>query len=491
VFARAKPGSIVLTERYVFEQEISSNSDLSEYSPPTGSIEIVTPYQGYQSFTRQAISDIEVQRDKKEWGSQQEETDVTIGYLALRGLSSAERPLMRRNGMAILPITVPVHVGPKVATRLQEEPRSCTIAAKYTPRAPKVVPIQVQMELSDEDSFGKRDISQPIEQLMANEITSQLCFRRNLLVTIDIKVVLPKKQAEGQQPRIKRIALEWPTITPPAAFRLIPRTLDTSKGHEVDQGAAKNHVAEIRFNPLSRCIEWSGPLMKKLDSDSNGLVSFACQQRIVIDQPGQLWQLEKLCGRVDVEVPRCISGISSLLFSSNGVPLQEPQISMNSALTSHFSFILDDAFTNKLFSPVQHLFFDGVVLGPIGMANIRALLAGRGFEIGGRSNWDLGFVFKDGRHEHYIIARRKEGIKSMQLLLKAEGEQQVIEEQRVQGENVLRQARKIGYLRLFLCCGLKGDSKRIVRELNAIHAQLRNLLTTEELRGKDVDLDRP
>ncbi len=82
IYARATPKSILFTETYFYEKEISLNSSSSrEKQKPNGKIKIVVPYDGYNYLTSQAIEDVKTQIENN--NSSDKIIKAVIGYLAI------------------------------------------------------------------------------------------------------------------------------------------------------------------------------------------------------------------------------------------------------------------------------------------------------------------------------------------------------------------------------------------------------------------------
>src|SRR2546422_690937 len=82
LFARARPESIWLKERYWYEREFSSNPMPGKKEPPTGRIEVRVPYDGRDFFTREAWEDVKPRLAESPDSS---EASCRIGHLLLHG----------------------------------------------------------------------------------------------------------------------------------------------------------------------------------------------------------------------------------------------------------------------------------------------------------------------------------------------------------------------------------------------------------------------
>src|SRR6187399_2067112 len=243
-FVRAEVESVTIAERYCYEQEISRNPTHGRIADPTGHIELTVPYDGHDFFTRQACADVSAQDD-------QGFDDALIGHLALNNYSGTNlgEVLSLSGSYGAVPIRVPV-AGAGGPDALDSDEQACVISYDYAPNPelPKVIPIEVRVELIDPDTVDLASLIEAVStddkkiEHIPNRITQQVSFRQCLWLSLSVSISLPTRPSKELKPVVKRVSLDWPTITSLQALHVT-----------VDQ-----HVSErITYNPVKRSIEWS------------------------------------------------------------------------------------------------------------------------------------------------------------------------------------------------------------------------------------------
>jgi hypothetical protein len=466
VYARAVVESVSVTEHYNYEQEISRNPAHRMTSVPTGRIELTTPYDGQDYFTRQAQADVLRQLP----GSTA--TSAVIGHLVFADYhkTDLDEVLDLAGGYGSMPIAVPIHGLPDDA--FISDSYLCRIDHDYAPDRdmPKTIPVHVDVELFDPDGVGLYDMftgGKPGEDLVgkvAKEITQQVGFRSYLFLKMQVVLHVPNsRKAAGLKPRVARVSLNWPTITSLSALKVVV----------VGEGEIP-----LEYNPTTRSIEWSDVDMvldrQAADDDGNlhgDTLTFVSKQMLLrIDQPGELYKRQSLGGVVDVEVPdHLLSGVKTRLFNAIGTqPKQKP--AMTSHVRTDLRLILDDAFARRQMMPYQHLYFDEVIPDPMRIADIVTALHGKGFEVEEHLDSAMGGDFE----RHLLIATRQAGPDVMQLWLLIEGRRYETERQKeMPGGHMYKSNFGSGDLKIFMCGALPGTSRDLTHVMNALQQALR------------------
>jgi len=452
-YSRAQIESVRLTEHYCYEQEISRNPAHSATAEPSGRIEVTVPYDGHEFFTRQACADV-----ARNDGPDADE--ALIGHLALTGYGNTNLGdvLPLNSSYGSVPIRVPVG-GKDGPDALDDDRNTCVITYDYTldPDVPKVIPIDVRVELIDPDTVELGDLIDTVDadhrkiDDIPSKITQQVSFRPCLWLVVSVSITLPTQPKKDLSPTVERVALDWPTITSLQALQL-----------EVD-GRGND---QLRYNPATRCIEWFNVGMRKADAytyESGPMV-------LSIEQPGELYRQESLNGTVEVEIPgHLISGVRSRLHNGIGglvPPHRQPKPATR--LTCGLHLILDDAFARRIHAPYQHLHFDELIPDEARIADIKTALMNQGFEV------EMMAPHRDGRDRYLLYACRSEGPDQMNLWLLAEGQRfRTKRQNQVPGGQMFESEFDSGELKVFVFGTLLTGSRALTHEMNALQRALR------------------
>lgn len=465
VFARARPETLRVTERYHYEQEISRNSSIRRSQAPSGELEIVVPFDGADHFTRQACDDVtEALRRHPD-----EAATALIGHVLFAGHQQSDlgEQLGLDDTYGALPIRVPItgEGSPGGVDELSTDRYACVISHGYAPKPDllEIIPIDVQVELLDPDTVGDvgRMPETGVDGMDFSKLSQQPNFESFLWLVLQVRLVLPwKEKRRGPQPVIDRISLDWPSITSLHALTL---SLLRSEPASVP----------ITYNPVERSIEWRNiPLRARRQTKGreNELEYVSEAMALAIQQPGELYQQESLDGRVEVKIPDyLLSGMRTRLFDGTGRKTEPAGHEEVSWVGSRIHLILDDAFAKRTLKPHQHLFFDEVIPEEARIADIANALRARGFDVRFRKVSDT-----ELKRQWAGEAERSEGPEKLVLTLYVEGTRHETERQVRRGGQTFTTTFPSGDLRLFMYGALPRTSGAITREMNALHAVIRD-----------------
>jgi hypothetical protein len=246
VFARAKPETVRIVEKYSYQQEISRNEGLQPDPghPPTGEIRMVVPYDGDHYFTRQAKADVAGQLPPHN----HERTDALVGHLVLTNYGKADLGDAGNQGgdVTALPIRVPVSWGrlPLGYSHLTNDLGSCVLTHDYRPdpSRPEIYPVAVSLTLLDPDSAEFLKISE-LDDDDTEELRTRLPALRTFEPYLQLRIKVQVHVAGGSRklgPTVSRISIRWPKITSLSSFDLLSSKQDIP----------------IRYNPDSQSLEW-------------------------------------------------------------------------------------------------------------------------------------------------------------------------------------------------------------------------------------------
>jgi hypothetical protein len=467
IYARANPASVKVIESYFFEKKLSRNPFIGPGQSPEGKIEIIMPYDGDQYFTRQAYRDVEKQLNSKPLTDREE---AQFGHLAFSDYERTDlRDVLRLNKRyGSFPLCIPV-LGPEITNieQLYQDTHTSKITFKYKPDWPDGWPIEIELDLWDEETLSLGTEDQQLAQV-AEQVNQQINFRPNLLLRSQLFVNLQSRMVRKDiQPRLTQMFLRWPTFT---SFR----------GLELDIGSNPAEKSRVMYNPQTRGLEWGNILLNVNPEDSNAAwrVFSTEWMDLFINYPGDLSEQSSIKGNAIIEIPGILlSGTQVRLFDAIGAQRKETSPKLISRLNLEFELILDEAFAKRKRSPYQHLYFDEVIPDKMRIADIKTAIADRGFTIiPGEPPMPTNII-------GCIRAERLEGPEKMKLVILIEGNRQDAERAtQVKGGQTFKSSTESGDLKVYVRGEMHGNSKRLTQEMNALHALLHERF--ERLRSR-------
>jgi hypothetical protein len=452
VQARARVKRAQIRELYFYRQEISQNAARYQEKAPKGRIKLVLPYDGYKYFSRQARRDVDHTR--------RPDAEALIGHLVLSGFEHANLDGLLDEGPTHGSVPIRARIsglaGPGEPDPLTADRSACVTSHDYVPdtRHFKVEPVDVDAWLRDPDDAGfwPGNMASDFDAKRL-QIMRQVGFLPELRLSLTVRLVIPREQAEGARATVRQVFISWPTHTSLRSLRLIV--------------SGKNHP--IRYNPRREGLEWFDILMKlEADPGAGELRTFLSPvMTLVIPQPGELYQEDSLGGKVKVAVNRLLSGMDARLYDATGTLRGQPRVTQQSLVSTKFDLTLDDAFARRILSPHQQLHFDEVIPAETRIDDIRMALKNLGFKV--NDPWS-----DQGPEKRWLFAERPEGPDVLQLVLYVEGKQHKSRRQRaVPGGMTYRTELDSGELRIYAYGGLAGNSRPVVQEMNALREALR------------------
>lgn len=224
LFARARPKKVSVTETYRYHQVLSVNPSIGTVEAPSGCIEVVVPYDGHEFFTRDAIKDVAARLEPATGADTSTDAEAMIGHLLLLDVREAMRTDVESSAPlpALIPLCIPVRSTElRGEGDLRSDRRESHLAIDYYPPDPGDYPYPASLtaELFDPD-----DAPQPVQyptgarskkraSELSRQIIHQAAFSSGLRLTLRLKLLWPRRTKEPPNARIKRVSLDWPTIT--------------------------------------------------------------------------------------------------------------------------------------------------------------------------------------------------------------------------------------------------------------------------------------
>ena len=464
--ARARLESAEIEERYRYSQEISLNADVHQIEKPAGLIKLVLPYDGDKYFTRQAHRDVVGARR----GGASPPDEAIVGFLALTGYEKTglEGPLGLQANYGSVPVRVrlPAPPGPGETDHLLLDGSACVVSQEYWPEPPRVLPVQIDIELDDPDTAAASGEARA--EAIKRSPERQLDFEPDLWLRLTVSLNLPRTQVAGVDAEVSKVFISWPTHTSLSSLRL--------------RAAGR---PQLRYNPEQEHegrkggLEWSGVPMALEDVESvaeetdssqgseDEIVTLSSREMTLsISKPGDLYKQENLSGWVEVTVNRLLSCMDARLYDATGKQCQSrrPELKLKSIVTTEFSLPLDDAFGRRTMSPYQWLYFDEVIPSAMRIDDIMMALRNRGFKL---------FARHGDPENCFIVVERAHGPDRLRLTLYIKGERYKARRERsVPGGITYRTAVDSGELRIYVYGTLRAESGPVVHEINALRRAL-------------------
>ena len=467
IYVRAKPESVQLTETYYYSNEISRNRCVEVERAPTGRIKIEVPYDGYEYFTLQAYEDVEQQLGGNGIGAA---TDALIGYISFTdyGQTDLNKQLALSSRYGSLPLQIPIrHKNFVNIEQLRDDRHACVVDYSYSPNHQKTVPIDIVMELLDEDTLSLAGVELSLARdakglgKAVAQIAQQVNFRRNLLLIMSVVLSIPLKGAHSHlKPSVKLISLRWPTIT----------SLDSL---QISAGPGNREIP-VKYNPSTRSLEWRDvPMVESQELQGSDTKTYTSEKMfLLIDQPGELYRQEFLEGHVEVEVPDyLLSGLRAQLYNATGRLIEIPGPELTTKVITTFNMILDDAFARRYRSTYQHLHFDEIIPEERRVDDIKKALTDLGFRI----TKDHPLNHSHDEFSHFLQAQRQEGPDIMKLWIFVEGKRYGTERQTGESSDQTYTTHfESGDMKVNIGGEKPGDVKSLVEKMNALQAMLRD-----------------
>jgi hypothetical protein len=264
--------------------------------------------------------------------------EARFGHLAFINYDGTDlRDILGLNNRyGSFPLSVPI-LGQGITSieQLYSDTLTSTVTFDYAPKWPDITPIDVLLELWDEETLNWSGAEKPEEdeQLahIAKQITQQIDFRPNLLIKCRLLIALPSHLVqEGVQPRLIQVSLKWPTLT---SFR----------GLHLHIGSTPTEENRVIYNPQTRSLEWGNISMEEDAQSSSADVKTFCTDwmDLFTDYPGELYEQSCIEGQAEIEIPGLLlSGTEVRLFNTLGEKMVEHQPNVVSRVNSKFELVL-------------------------------------------------------------------------------------------------------------------------------------------------------
>jgi len=482
LYARAKPENVEITESYSVAQEISKNPSMRLDGEGTGRIETKVPYDGRTYFTRQAADDVERGIARRPGIG---ERQAVIGHLLLKDHEKTDlrNTMSRHDQVGVIPLAIPV-TSVDSSLKLTADRQTCVIGYDYQPDAPPIYPIELDIDLYDPDNlpldFHDVDTLAKLVETTPSEVIEKLrqeaSFSSELLLIIVARISLPVKDGYPRlTPIVKRMSVDWPTIT----------SLRTTRLHVPDRSQNRQDPelrrVPVRFNPVKSRLEWENirvrPPGESGGDGGEGVRIYHSEMTMLhIGHPGELFKEEKLEVNAEVEIPGyLLSGLEARLFDATGDKEQGRQPKLTTRLHIRTDLYPADVFAKRTFSPYQQFVFDDVVPEEMRITDIVTVLRNSKFTIDGQ--WaDPKNKSGSQTPKWLLMASRSQGPEDLDLLVAVEGKRNVMDREQLMAESMvkIRGGKESGQLKISVLGMLPRDHRELTREMNALQQALRD-----------------
>lgn len=469
IFARALPSSICVTEQFTYYADVSGNPHTERRQIPTGLIEVIVPYDGEKHFSRQAIRDVSRQLRQMPDTQRQKRIEVRIGHIGLTNhpRTDLEERLNLSFHHNILPLDIPVKGnGIQSSDDLRNDRHACQITYDYSPEWPESTPFKLTANLFDEEIIRQALMGVEKEQqeltttleTVAREVAQQVGFSRSLIFTFDLELALPGRIGRAKDdnpPMVACMALEWPVATSHRLVHLLVGREDRL----------------VVYNPERGVIEWGDiPFESRGKAEGTDLYVYRTPPiNLLVDQPGELYRRDQLSGEVRIEIPRLFSALHLAYFGAEGRK-KDADMESRTILTTDLTLYLEDLFERKMFSPYQHLQFEGVVLDEMRVTDIVTLLEDQGFT----PHYQKLTAKRSGMQRYLVEGIRSEGPGQLVLWMLVEGSRsRTTRRKQIPGGQVFTTELETGNVVIYMRGQLRRDSARLVSVMNEIQTLLK------------------
>jgi hypothetical protein len=484
VFARARPRLVRLEERYRYRQKVAPHSTVArdEDQPPSGLVEIVTPYDGHEHVTRVAVADVE--RRLRTASAAETDVDALIGHLVL--VNHQDTDLASRLALdgrfGAHGIRLPVRNGDLAdATALTDGALQHRLVVDYEPREDvlEYTPITVDVSLSDPDyADSDRDLIKAITEsdtrqlaLGADAIKQFVGFKPHLRLAVTVRLTLPPLGPDDVEPILRRVAVRLP-----GALSLSRASLRLSVGglgHPIQYESEDNEL--VWFDVPMRDDDRTKESPRKAGEPAGPRRRMSRRMLLRFEQPGELHALDKLVVSVDAEVPgELLSGTRARLFDARGYQIRESgPLKLRSVVSTTCEISLSHVFRRRVVSPHQSFHFGEIVPGKLRITDIHAALVDQRFEV--EEPVELSAGEEKNQMARYLLgARRSDGPDEVKLFVVVEGQRQSTRRETRDSRSSTNVTKFIsGDLWLFVRGEAPRDARTVTHEINKLQRTLR------------------
>lgn len=355
--------------------------------------------------------------------------------------------------------------------------RERKISLNYMPDNPTVIPLSVHVKVYDEREIDdKRNIqaivANPRETTnrkllveVAQQIREQAGFEGALLIEFQCSL---RSQVKGfsfeQFPVLEKFALHWPTIVPPHRLQLNAVIRDENKVEKIFD-------IPVTYDVDNSVVVWGGIPFAQFEVEGGEVNFHTWRMQLRVHNSVDLYNLrnrEKMLvsGSLVIETPYLLSGVQ--VRYPNEFPTK---VTKKTKLSTDLLIDLDDQFSNKVYSPYQHIQFPNVVFDEMRLADLLTLLQDMRFQT---TPQEVELDHKDITRTNLITAIRKEGTGELFLWILAEGEKYGTKrEKSIPGDEIYTTELLSGKTNIYIRGQLKGDTYRVVNVINEIHDRLK------------------
>lgn len=462
-----RPSAIRITETYIYESVISGVRKL-ELKKRSGSVEIIVsfdkhkvPHNRFQPHERRpSYFNLMGELQNADLGSLEIKRYGNSNFNEQTNVNWREDSLPIKIDLTDSDLSNPEYINLNSF--------DLRLTHLYEPDEPKSVAIRVSVHILDEDYIDPLTEAEESEDAMLlKQIAKQLGLKHSLTLRFRVTVQLPDhlgSKYEDKPLRILQMVLNWPIALPHRLTKLRIGGIS---------------YPPVKYNPERQSIEWEGvPLKLQKKNEVSKLYTFSSDMiRLEVTEPIDLYHLSKLSGYVLVELNGVISGLD---LAYNGSVDGDSSIRplLRTLVVNEFSLDLEEGLRSKYFSPRQHLYFPGVVLNEMRVADVLMMLEDKGFELH-KHEWkpigtDLERNEVSPKRQFVVKAIRDEGAKKLEIFMLIRGiDANTTRERKILGNAKYTTPLATGDTSVYIRGQMPGDGKRVVIVINEIQKQLK------------------
>jgi hypothetical protein len=412
-----------------------------------------------------------------------------------------------------LPLLIPVSNNTLTnIEKLSEDKYTCILTQKYQPETPHILRICHEVKILDDNDFLSisslkedeklwqdlnnndndkyKDFASKITKIIPRKLKSgteeyHFPVKRKLFIQIKVRLSLPVELELSELPILKRVSIEWPTLTSFQNFGL----------------KIGDKPANIIYNPLSRrleCIRTSSNIQLKPYNESKSRKFYEIQILLEIPQPADFYDETKLKGDIEVEIPMQLLSETQARFygfnSSNESKFGEDtgqNIQLNTHLISDFCLHLNEAFKERLRTTTKEIIFHNTLLTEENLRIIIDILESHSFSSYctklSNNQLNCGLITNDLTNEStwLIYAQSSKETEKITLWIAISEVEKKQSATISHGERKFQGEESTGKLKMRLLGKLTGDAYTLIQRMNTLEKEFRKYLVKVE-QGPDM-----
>ncbi len=380
IFARAKPAAILCRETISYRIDIPqfTTAVLQRPGKARGEITLRIPYDGYESFTRDALEDVQQLLKKR---ASDAELTATIGYLGWThyqhlDLGAEWRAGLRHDTFRLdIPIQNPDLTQP---AQLYADSWVYKMVFPYQYKPPAGLAVVVKALLWDEKSlFLLNDNALADHKSIEHHLMDPTSV---LILCADVQLYLPRvSNVHGPMPKLEPKLKSFRLHHPPGFLYQDIRLF-------TDVRNPREHP--LVYDPEKKGVEWKEiclrPRRDPQNSGSERRLFATPTMQLHFHHPEELLSQSKWYGTIDIKIPTILlSGVDICYFDATGTLIPEMNIKKSTDIHIDLAIDLPACMENRPYVAIRRLEFPGLTLNEDLVGELKSMLIDLEFALEG------------------------------------------------------------------------------------------------------------